>query len=53
MNRHANFFGGLIPVQIPGYEPEQLSPDWRDVVQEVWDNSETVPGTVKHICVRR
>ena len=42
-----------IPTQIPGYEPEQLSPDWRSTVQEVWDQSAAVPGTVKHVCVRR
>ena len=42
-----------VPVQIPGYEPEQLSPDWRASVQEVWDHSAGAPGTVKHVCVRR
>ena len=40
-------------MQIPGYEPEQLAPDWRSTVQEVWDQSAAVPGTVKHVCVRR
>ena len=40
-------------VQIPGYDPEQLAPDWRSTLQEVWDHSAAVQGTVKHVCVRR
>ena len=49
----ATCFTKPVPVQIPGYEPEQLSPNWRAVVQEVWDHSAAEPGTVKHVCVQR
>ena len=39
-------------VQIPGYELEQLAPDWRAVLHEAWGTA-TPLGRIKHACVRR